>query len=115
MDFVLCCYIAKPVAVAGLYIDSFTCEPVFACRLGSQRSRNDDGMPVVIASRYEKTHSEYITKLPTGKHSTKGLGKTHPDPKEVSAAAPPSRSVSPSLSLGGVGLGRTVGGNGLEF
>ena len=25
--------------------------------------------------------SEYVEKLPEGKHSTKGLGRTHPDPK----------------------------------
>ncbi|XP_043217135.1 poly [ADP-ribose] polymerase 1-like [Amphibalanus amphitrite] len=37
---------------------------------------------VALGNMYEKKHSEYITKLPTGKHSTKGLGKTHPDPKE---------------------------------
>ena len=30
--------------------------------------------------RYEKTGSEYISKLPPGKHSTKGLGRTAPDP-----------------------------------
>ena len=30
--------------------------------------------------RYELTHSEYIEKLPAGKHSTKGLGRTAPNP-----------------------------------
>ena len=30
--------------------------------------------------RYERTHSEYVTKLPAGKHSTKGIGSTMPDP-----------------------------------
>lgn len=29
---------------------------------------------------YESLHAKYIEKLPSGKHSCKGLGKTHPDP-----------------------------------
>ena len=28
--------------------------------------------------RYELTHSKYVEKLPAGKHSTKGLGRTAP-------------------------------------
>ena len=28
--------------------------------------------------RYELTHSKYVDKLPAGKHSTKGLGRTAP-------------------------------------
>ena len=32
--------------------------------------------------RYEKTESEFVTKLPPGKHSTKGVGRTCPDPTE---------------------------------
>ena len=43
----------------------------------------------VTCFRYEKKHSEYVEKLPTGKHSTKGLGKTHPNPKEVSDVSVP--------------------------
>lgn len=31
--------------------------------------------------RYEKTHSEYVSKLPGDKHSTKGIGRTMPDPQ----------------------------------
>ena len=31
--------------------------------------------------RYKLTHSEYVTKLPDGKHSTFGQGRTAPDPK----------------------------------
>ena len=31
--------------------------------------------------RYELTHAQYITKLPASKHSTKGMGRTGPDPK----------------------------------
>lgn len=30
---------------------------------------------------YELTKAKYVEKLPSGKHSTKGLGKTAPDPK----------------------------------
>ncbi len=33
--------------------------------------------------RYERTHAEYISKLPSGKHSTKGLGRTAPDPSQA--------------------------------
>lgn len=29
---------------------------------------------------FESLHAKYIEKLPAGKHSCKGLGKTHPDP-----------------------------------
>lgn len=32
--------------------------------------------------RYELTHSQFISKLPAGKHSTKGVGCTAPDPKD---------------------------------
>jgi len=38
---------------------------------------------VALGNMYEKKTSEYVTKLPTGKHSTKGLGKTHPDPSKT--------------------------------
>ena len=34
----------------------------------------------LFLSRYELTSSEYVEKLPEGKHSTKGLGRTAPDP-----------------------------------
>lgn len=30
--------------------------------------------------RYERTRADYIEKLPKGKHSCKGVGKTQPDP-----------------------------------
>lgn len=29
---------------------------------------------------YENINAKYIEKLPAGKHSCKGVGKTHPDP-----------------------------------
>ncbi len=31
---------------------------------------------VCVLCRYELTHSKYVDKLPAGKHSTKGLGRT---------------------------------------
>lgn len=31
---------------------------------------------------HECLHAEYIEKLPKGKHSTKGIGKTYPNPSE---------------------------------
>ncbi|XP_074645175.1 poly [ADP-ribose] polymerase 1-like [Tubulanus polymorphus] len=34
---------------------------------------------VALGNMYEKKQSEFITKLPKGKHSTKGLGRTAPD------------------------------------
>ena len=32
--------------------------------------------------RYERTSAEYIEVPPPGKHSTKGIGKTEPDPSD---------------------------------
>ena len=36
----------------------------------------------LLFSRYERNAADYIEKLPKGKHSTKGVGKTAPDPNE---------------------------------
>lgn len=36
---------------------------------------------------YERPHADYIEKLPKGKHSCKGVGMTHPDPKLVKKIA----------------------------
>jgi len=38
---------------------------------------------VALGNMYEATKAEYVEKLPTGFHSTKGLGKTAPDPASV--------------------------------
>merc|ERR1719445_1323234 len=38
---------------------------------------------VALGNMYEATKAEYVEKLPTGFHSTKGLGKTAPDPANV--------------------------------
>ena len=32
-------------------------------------------------TRYEKTSAEFVTRLPPGKHSTKGIGQTMPNPQ----------------------------------
>lgn len=34
---------------------------------------------IFFVCRYERKHADYIEKLPKGKHSTKGLGRTCPD------------------------------------
>ena len=34
----------------------------------------------LVSQMYERTQAEYVEKLPKGKHSTKGLGRTEPDP-----------------------------------
>lgn len=34
----------------------------------------------LLSVRYEREHADYITSLPPGKHSTKGIGRTVPDP-----------------------------------
>ena len=38
---------------------------------------------VALGNMYEARKAEYIEKLPTGFHSTKGLGKTAPDTSNV--------------------------------
>ncbi|XP_069975958.1 poly [ADP-ribose] polymerase 1-like [Penaeus vannamei] len=37
---------------------------------------------VALGNMYERNHAEYVEKLPKGMHSTKGLGRTCPDPSE---------------------------------
>ena len=38
---------------------------------------------VALGDMYERTQADYITKLPTGYHSTKGVGRTSPDPSKI--------------------------------
>ncbi|XP_076264902.1 poly-(ADP-ribose) polymerase [Rhynchophorus ferrugineus] len=38
---------------------------------------------VALGNMYERPHADHITKLPKGKHSCKGVGRTHPDPGVV--------------------------------
>nr|CAI5831042.1 unnamed protein product [Callosobruchus analis] len=38
---------------------------------------------VALGNTYDKLHADFITRLPSGKHSCKGLGRTHPDPSYV--------------------------------
>jgi hypothetical protein len=42
---------------------------------------------VALGDMYEKTGAEFVTKLPKGKHSTKGCGRTHPSPSEKHVTA----------------------------
>lgn len=37
---------------------------------------------VALGNMYECKQAEYVTKLPAGKHSTKGVGKTSPNPSK---------------------------------
>jgi len=37
---------------------------------------------LLLCFRYERKSADYIEKLPKDKHSTKGLGRTEPDPKD---------------------------------
>lgn len=38
---------------------------------------------VALGNMYEREQADYIEKLPKGKHSTLGVGKTQPDPEQV--------------------------------
>ena len=38
---------------------------------------------VALGNCHELLHGKTVEKLPTGKHSVKGIGKTIPNPKEV--------------------------------
>lgn len=38
---------------------------------------------VALGNMFERSGADYITKLPKGKHSCKGVGRTHPDPADV--------------------------------
>ncbi|XP_058823403.1 poly [ADP-ribose] polymerase [Topomyia yanbarensis] len=38
---------------------------------------------VALGDTVEYTNAHYVTKLPTGKHSTKGVGRTQPDPNDT--------------------------------
>lgn len=42
---------------------------------------------VALGNMYELKHAKHITKLPPGKHSCKGLGKTSPDPSMTKTLA----------------------------
>ncbi|XP_055693222.1 poly [ADP-ribose] polymerase [Lutzomyia longipalpis] len=49
-------------------------------------SANNTGLmllcEVALGDMQEFTNANYVTKLPTGKHSVKGIGKSFPDPKQ---------------------------------
>ncbi|CAG5129820.1 unnamed protein product, partial [Candidula unifasciata] len=42
---------------------------------------------VALGDMYELKHAEYVTKLPKGKHSTKGIGRSCPDPAQAYVTA----------------------------
>jgi len=42
---------------------------------------------VALGKMHELKHAEYIEKLPSGFHSVKGLGSTHPDPSHAKTMA----------------------------
>jgi hypothetical protein len=48
--------------------------------LKNPNNRNEKFELINFFERYERTNAEYVTKLPHGKHSTKGVGRTAPDP-----------------------------------
>lgn len=53
--------------------------------------------------RYEKTQSEFVTQLPPGKHSTKGIGRTTPNPEgnfvmDTGAVIPMGKGTSSSTT-----------------
>eukprot|EP00094_Tigriopus_californicus_P008027 TCALIF_07727-PA protein Name:"Similar to Parp1 Poly [ADP-ribose] polymerase 1 (Rattus norvegicus)" AED:0.26 eAED:0.26 QI:26/1/1/1/1/1/8/253/558 len=56
---------------------------------------------VALGDMYERTQADYIEKLPDGKHSTKGVGKTEPDPtqfEEIDGAKVPTGKGVPAKS-----------------
>ncbi|EGD73288.1 hypothetical protein PTSG_05004 [Salpingoeca rosetta] len=50
-------------------------------------SANNTGLVLLceaaLGNMYERKHAEFVKKLPKGKHSTFGMGKTRPDPKQT--------------------------------
>lgn len=50
-------------------------------------SQNPSGLillsEVALGNMYEKREAEFVTKLPRGKHSTKGIGRYMPDPSQI--------------------------------
>jgi hypothetical protein len=50
-------------------------------------SQNPSGLillcEVALGNMYEKKQAEFVTKLPPGKHSTKGIGRNMPNPSNI--------------------------------
>lgn len=52
---------------------------------------------------YERPHADYIEKLPKGKHSCKGVGRTHPDPSLVKKIGDVEVPVGKPMAVDGKG------------
>ncbi|XP_032694743.1 poly [ADP-ribose] polymerase 1 isoform X2 [Lontra canadensis] len=63
-------YFADMVSKSANYCHASQADPVGLILLGE----------VALGNMYELKHASHISKLPKGKHSVKGLGKTTPDP-----------------------------------
>lgn len=68
----------------GIYFADMVSKSANYCCTNSE---SDTGLlllcEVALGNMYERHHADYIEKLPKGKHSTIGLGQTHPDPANV--------------------------------
>ncbi|KAK4317648.1 hypothetical protein Pmani_011270 [Petrolisthes manimaculis] len=67
----------------GVYFADMVSKSANYC---STSSTNPTGLlllcEVALGDMYERTGAEYVEKLPKGKHSTKGVGRTCPDPSQ---------------------------------
>uniref|UniRef100_G1M7I7 Poly [ADP-ribose] polymerase n=1 Tax=Ailuropoda melanoleuca TaxID=9646 RepID=G1M7I7_AILME len=63
-------YFADMVSKSANYCHTSQADPIGLILLGE----------VALGNMYELKHASHISKLPKGKHSVKGLGKTTPDP-----------------------------------
>jgi poly [ADP-ribose] polymerase len=65
----------------GIYFADMVSKSANYC---STSKRNNTGLlmlcDVALGNMYERTKAEYVEQLGPGLHSTKGLGKTEPDP-----------------------------------
>ena len=67
----------------GVYFADMVSKSANYCRT---TPRDNTGLlllcDVALGETYDRTQADYIEKLPKGKHSTKGVGRTEPDPKD---------------------------------
>ncbi|XP_044004098.1 poly [ADP-ribose] polymerase-like [Aphidius gifuensis] len=68
----------------GIYFADMVSKSANYCCASSQ---NPIGLlmlcEVALGNMYERLAAEYVEKLPVGKHSTFGMGQTHPDPTKI--------------------------------
>jgi poly [ADP-ribose] polymerase len=86
-------YFADMVTKSANYCHTSTSDPVGLLLL----------CQVALGNMYERTRAESITKLPPGKHSTKGVGQTQPDPEglqklDSGVAVPMGKGVASGVS-----------------